>query len=315
MPSHFTNRSSARDFLIRRALKRIVDGGCPVCVVLKSAVGIVVVLFAFREMFEDLFHPSKSGAISDWLGRAIFRLFRRRRAVLPTAGPLTVLIVIFTWALLLVVGFALIYWAVFPGDFQLKTANRPTQLDGFWWCFYYSLETLTTLGLGDIEPNPNWLRILSGCQTLVGFSMVTASITWIVLLYPALSRARTLARKTHTLLEAEKVTGVPVVSCGMHLLVAGLAEEVIHTGVDLVHFPILFYFYSDDPRASIPHALFPLLELAKRGSEAGRDDLVRFASVALHDALRDLAEKVAERLHLEERRPGAVFRDFMERHG
>jgi hypothetical protein len=280
----------------------------------KVAVGLVIVTFVVREMLQDLFHPTRSGALGEWVGSGFFRLFRRWKSLLPTAGPATVVTVILLWAVLLAVGFAFIYWSVFPQNFTLKTANLPDKWNEFWWCIYYSLEMLTTLGLGDIQPNPNWLRIVSATHTLIGFSLVTASITWIVLLFPALSRMRTLARKSATLDDAERATGVSPLSPGMHLLIAGLAEEVIRTRVDLVHFPILFYFYAEDPRASLAHAVQPLTTLARRGCNLNSDPLVRFASHALQVALNDLADHLGERLELEDRSPDSAFGRFVEMH-
>ncbi len=203
----------------------------------KIALGAAIVLFAVREMFNDLFHPTQSGALSEWIASRLFRLYRHWPSLLPTSGPLSIAVVIFTWAMLLATGFALIYWATFPADYALHTATQPGGAERFWWSFYYSLEMLTTLGLGDIEPNPTWLKLLSAGHTLLGFSFVTASITWIVLVFPALRRMRTLARKAMTLSQAEKTTGVRVASRGMHVVLAGLAEAVIQQRVDFIHFP------------------------------------------------------------------------------
>src|SRR5690242_12826637 len=264
-------------------------------------------------MFNDLFHPTQSGALSEWIAGRVFRLCRRSPGLLPTAGPLSIVLVIFTWAFLVTTGFALIYWAAFPADYQLKTGTAPSNADHWWWSFYYSLEMMTTLGLGDIQPNPTWLKILSACHTLIGFSFVTASITWIVLVFPALRRVRTLSRKAITLAEAEERTGVCVTAAGMHMILAGLAEEVIQSRVDLIHFPILFYFYSEDRRASMPDALFPLMRFARAGEQGG-DALVRLAATGLHIALRDVAELVGNRLKCRNREPEAVFKAYQELH-
>jgi hypothetical protein len=281
---------------------------------MKTAVGAAIVLFAIREMFHDLFHPSRSGALSDWVASGTFRFFRRWPRMLPTAGPLALSLSISLWVMLLVVGFALIYWAVFPAAYQFQSPPPPGGWAGWWWSFYYSLEMLTTLGLGDIQALPTWLKVLSACHTLIGFSLITASITWIVLVFPALGRIRTLARKAITLNDAELSTGVPVVSAGMHVVVAGLAEQTIQCRVDLVHFPILFYFAADDARASLPHALFALMRFAGEGEGAGRDDLVRLSAAGLRTALGDLADLIADRLECRDRSPGAVFKAFRELH-
>jgi hypothetical protein len=279
----------------------------------KVVLGAAVVVFAVREMFNDLFHPTQSGALSEWIGSRIFRLFRHWPSMLATAGPLSIAVSIAVWAMLLTTGFALIYWAFFPAAFALRTATQPAGADHWWWSAYYSLEMLTTLGLGDLQPNPTWLKLLSAAHTLIGFSLVTASITWIVLIFPALRRIRTLSRQAGTLEEAERRTGVPVVS-DMHVVLSGLAESVIQSRVDLIHFPLLFYFYSADDRASLPCALFPLQRYAEEGSEPGRDPLVRLAATALRVALEDLAALIGDRLKCRDREPMAVFRAFADLH-
>lgn len=280
----------------------------------KVLIGAGVTGFALVQIFRDLFHPTESGALSEWIGDGLFRLFRRWPSILPSAGPLAVLIVIFSWAALLVLGFTFFYWAAFPENFNLKTVNQPAGFDNFWWCLYYSLEMLTTLGLGDIQPIPNWLRIFSGTHTLIGFSLVTASLTWIVVLFPALSRMRTLARKASAMAEAEQKTNVPVTSPGMHEFIAVLAEDVIRTRVDLVHFPILFYFYSQDRRASLPFALTLLAGMAARGIEPDRDPLVRLSATALGEALDALANNLGERLNLTDCSIENVLPRFSELH-
>src|ERR1051325_2610331 len=99
----------------------------------KVAAGAVIVVFTVREMFNDLFHPTQSGAMSEWIGSGLFRLLKRWPSMLPSSGPLTIAAVIFTWALLLAVGFALIYWEWFPGAYDFQTATRPGPKDGFAW--------------------------------------------------------------------------------------------------------------------------------------------------------------------------------------
>jgi hypothetical protein len=93
-----------------------------------------------------------------------------------------------------------------------------------------------------------------------------------------------------------------------------LVEQVIQARVDLVHFPLLFYFYAADPRASLPCALFPLMRFAKEGVEADREDLVRLAANGLSIALDDLADLIGDRLECEDRSPDVVFQKFVELH-
>jgi hypothetical protein len=162
---------------------------------LKATAGIVILAFAFREIFQDLFHPTRTGSLSDFVGRTLFRFLRRRPSTLSLAGPLSLIVVILSWAFAQAVGFALLYWIGFPGQFQTLSGTGPATGNGFWLMLYFSLQVMTTLGFGDLLPTAGWLRGLATFQALSGLALVTASVSWIVLRYPALARMRTLARR------------------------------------------------------------------------------------------------------------------------
>jgi Ion channel len=283
---------------------RVCSAGC----------GVLIVAFAFRETFKDLFHPTRTGTLSDFVGRTLFRLFRTGTPALSLAGPLSLVVVILCWAFLQALGFALIYWAGFPAQFQFANTEN-VGWHGFWLMLYFSLQAMTTVGLGDVTPKTDWLRILVAFQALAGVALVTASVSWIVLLYPALGRMRTLARHVSTLARAEQKTSVAVVSGEAQFLLDDLASDVIRTRVDLIHFPIIYYFYSGHARSSLPESLPHLVRFALLGSNAEKPERVRLASAALREALNDLAEVLAQRLRRADTKdPEAVFRAYAEEH-
>ncbi len=276
--------------------------------------GVLILAFTFNQIFQDLFHPTQSGALSEWIGRTTFRLFRRRPSTLSIAGPLTLVIVILLWATLQAVGFALLYWASFPWAFHFLS-HPANGTGGFWTVLYFSVQVMTTLGLGDLLPTAAWLRILVSIQALVGFALLTASVSSIVLIYPPLSRMRTLARFTETLLEASKRTGIEVVSPDAQDLLNGLAVNVIQARVDFIHFPILYYFHADRRRSSLARALPNLLCFAEQGLKRDTSEQVRLASATLQTALEDLAQVLSNRfVHLEPNDPAEVFRAYAEDH-
>ncbi len=276
--------------------------------------GICVLIFAFREIFQDLFHPTQSGTFSDWVGRTSFRVFRHWPSLLSLAGPLTLVIVIFSWAVLQAVGFALIYWVAFPSGFEFPNTPPPAGA-GFGTMLYFSVQVMTTLGLGDLLPLHSWLRVLVSLQALTGFALLTASVSSIVLIYPALARMRCLARRTETLLQAAQKSGIDVVSGDAEYLLGGLAVDVIRTRVDFIHFPVIYYFHSDHRRSSLAHSLPHLLRFAETGSRPDAPEAVRFASAALHTALEDLAHTLASRfLHADCTDPASIFRAYAKDH-
>jgi Ion channel len=278
--------------------------------------GVLIIAFAFTEIFQDLFHPTHTGSLSDWIGRSLFRLFRRWPRALSSAGPLTVVLVIFCWALLQGLGFALIYWYAFPDGFRLMNReDAHSAAGGFWTMFYFSIQVMTTLGLGDVMPKVDWLRILATLQALIGLALLTASVSSIVLIYPALGRMRALARRTTILIRASKETGIGFVSPDAAAAIAELANAVIQARVDFIHFPIVYYFHSDHRRSSLAAALPKLLDFAKAGAHAESAERLRLAAAVLHAALEDLAALLNERfLHTKSKDPALVFRAYAKDH-
>nr|WP_281360133.1 potassium channel family protein [Isoptericola halotolerans] len=55
---------------------------------------------------------------------------------------------------------------------------------------YLSLVSLTTVGYGDITPLTPWLRIAAPVEGLLGFALLTAAVSWVLQVYPALTRRR-----------------------------------------------------------------------------------------------------------------------------
>ena len=253
-----------------------------------AVTGVVVIGLMMSEVFKDLFHPSDSSALTDWLGRRLFNLFRPHRPLLTLAGPLTVVVVILVWVTVLVIGFALVYYQWYPDGFRTSLGVVPAPAPRLWTALYFSFETLVTLGYGDLVPNDLALRFISVFESLIGFGLLTASVSSIVLLYPALSRLRLLALEVAQLTASEEYAGISVAASGSHEVVFGLAQQVTSTVVDLVHFPVIYYFAARDPTASIARWTLWLDRLACDGRQ-DRSPAMRMAAGALDCALDDLA--------------------------
>ena len=277
--------------------------------------GCLIIAFAFTEIFQDLFHPTHTGSLSDWIGRTVFRVFRRWPRALSSAGPLTIVLVVLCWALLQAIGFALIYMAGFPDGFRLINHADADGGHSFGIMLYFSLQVMTTLGLGDVMPIAYWLRIIVTLQALIGLALLTASVSSIVLIYPALGRVRLLSRRTTILNRAAKDTGIDIISGDVDDLLADLANCVIQTRVDFIHFPIIYYFHSDHRRSSLAAALPRLMHFAETGSRLEAPERVRLTAATLREGLEDLAALLDERfLHTGSIDPAVVFRAYAKDH-
>src|SRR4051794_27957118 len=97
---------------------------------LSTIAGAVLVLVALRDVFDVLFNESGRAVLAHLVTRSVWRPFRllarRRRAIFSLAGPFALLAVVATWALLLIVGWALIFWPHMPDGFTLASGVDPS---------------------------------------------------------------------------------------------------------------------------------------------------------------------------------------------
>jgi hypothetical protein len=255
-----------------------------------SIAGVLVVCGTLREIFRDLFQPSGSGALSSILGRSLFGLGKRIRWLLPISGPLTIVVAIAVWTALITIGFGLIYWPHFPQDFQ-QPAPQPQSLSGrLCSVLYFSLVSLTTLASDGLSAQGAWLQLCTALESLIGIGLVTASVTWIVLIYPALGRMRIIARWASILTRAREKPGHDQFSPVDPNLLRDFAQRIIRARIDFIHFPLIYYFHADTEGSSLAHALRGLLEMTEEALAEGREENIQFAAVTLEIALADLAE-------------------------
>jgi hypothetical protein len=267
-----------------------------------SLLGACLILFALRDIFDTLFHPSGKGMLSRALPRPLWRGVRRVSAqyalVRELCGPVTLLAVIGSWAALLVVGWALVLWPYLPEGFLLAPGLDPATHGGFFDALYLSLVTLTTLGYGDIAPTNGWLRILVPLEAMVGFGLLTASLSWVISLYPAFSRHRSLAHEISLVREAESETGIGVKqmdALAAELMLSNLTSQLVAVQSDLVHFPISYYFRSSNERFELSAVMPCLLRLAEEGDDENCSPGVRLRAIMLRSAIDDFSATVGSR--------------------
>jgi voltage-gated potassium channel Kch len=272
---------------------------------LAMLLGAGLIFVALRDIFDTLFHPSERGKVCGAVMRITWRGFRwfavrrpKGLGAIELAGLGALLAVILSWSALLAVGWALVLWPHLPDGFLFATGLDPSNERGFVDALYLSLVTLTTLGYGDIVPTSGWLRALVPLEALVGFGLLTASISWVLSLYPALSRQRSLAHEISVMREAGLKTGIGLRQ--MDAETAGqvlkeLTSQLINVRADFSQFPITYYFHSSDERFALSAAMPYLVRLAEKGGSADCPPAVRLRAAALREAIDDFSTTVASR--------------------
>jgi hypothetical protein len=107
---------------------------------------------------------------------------KRRRTFLSVYGPLSILVLISLWAIGLILGFALVYWAL-----ETPLSGKDEGM-GFGGYAYFSGVTFFTLGYGDVTPVRPFGRFLAVLETGIGFGFLAVVISYLPVLYQAFSR-------------------------------------------------------------------------------------------------------------------------------
>ncbi len=264
-----------------------------------TLVGATILALTYFDIWATVLHPGIESPLSNRFHRLSWRLLRVGSRVFPRpewllhAGlPLLVAGLISLWLLLLLCGFALLYypWLGDPGAF-----DTPPDVTGTWFdALYVSGTTLFTLGYGDITPLTKWLRTLALIEAGSGMATVSLAVAYVLAVYPTLSRLNIRA----TALDAEvagQVSGLPLLrryllddgrwNSGLEDRLRELALELLELTENHEAHPILYYSHPPRVQQSILRMLLivqRLIGLLRYGLSPERHgDLVQNPQILL----------------------------------
>lgn len=280
--------------------------------------GIVLILSVLWDAFETIILPRRVSRrfrltrlfyqATWWPWRAIAR---RRRAGNPREnflsifGPLSLLLLLVTWAVSLVFGFGLLHWGL-GSNLLVHSGFGGLEKD-----LYFSATTFVTLGLGDIVPSSASARLLTFLESGIGFGFLALVIGYLPTLFQSFSRREV----NISLLDAR--AGSPPSAAelirrhegqeGSEALAVLLAEWEVWSADILeiqVSFPVLMYYRSQHDNESWVGGLTTVLDvcaLVIAGMENAPLRPARLTFAMARHAVVDLARI----FHLEPRRPPA----------
>jgi hypothetical protein len=236
--------------------------------------GIILIAVVLWDAFETVVFPrrvTRRFRLARLFYRNTWRLWRSfARVLLPRKsrenflsyyGPLSLLLLIGFWALMLVTGFALLYWT------ENSAIKTPEGLVSFGASLYFSGTTFFTLGLGDITPLTGLARALIGLEAGMGFGFLAIVISYL----PAVNQSFSRREVNISLLDAR--AGSPPTAGEMlrrHAqdnaleALTPLLHEWERWSADLLEshlsFPMLAYFRSQHDNQSWLAALTTVLD-------------------------------------------------------
>jgi len=184
-----------------------------------------------------------------------------RNSFLSFFGPLSILMLISAWAMVLIVGFALLQWSL---GSSLRSSGEELRFPVY---LYFSGVTFFTLGFGDITPLDPLGRFLTVVETGIGFGFLAVVISYLPVLYQAFSHREV----TISLLDAR--AGSPPTAAQLLIRLARrrnfavldrFLEEWERWAAELleshVSFPVLSYYRSQHDNQSWLAALTAILD-------------------------------------------------------
>ena len=174
------------------------------------------------------------------------------------------------------------------------TASGNAQSD-----FARPLVTVATLGFGDIVPTSPWLRVAAPLEALFGFMLVTAAVSWVLQIYPALHRRRVLALQLSTLRQARRSdTSLAEIDSIPIDVLTTVAASIVEARNDFTQYGATYYFRDLEADASLAASLGYATDLAAEAA-ASTQSQVRLAGAMITAAVNSLAELLdQEFLHL-----------------
>lgn len=166
---------------------------------------VLLIIALLQDAFEAIILPrrvsqrfrlSRQFYTSTWLlwswGARKMRAGNRREFYLGYFGPLSLIVLLILWAVLLILSFALLQWGM------VSPLNVPAKQVGFGTYLYMSGVTFITLGFGDVVPLTGMGRLVAVLEAGTGFGFLALIIGYIPVIYQSFSR-----RETHiSLLDA-----------------------------------------------------------------------------------------------------------------
>ncbi|MDE3104665.1 MAG: two pore domain potassium channel family protein [Acidobacteriota bacterium] len=257
--------------------------------------------------------------------RAVASRVRNRRVreqLYSIYGPSSLILLLALWALLLVVGFALLYFALGSPFQDAMARQRDLPWGRMGTDLYVSGTTLFTLGLGDVLPLDPAVRLLIIVESGVGLGFVALVISYLPVLYQSFSRREVSialldarAGSPPTAAELLRRHGFEGGEVAMSELLAEWERWSAEILESHISYPLLCYYRSQHDNQSWLSALVAVLDscallITLTEGDATRQAQLTFAMArhalidlghvfSLEQRTRELAERCPDRLPAE----------------
>lgn len=235
--------------------------------------GTALVLVVIWEGFETIILPrsvTRGYRLTRGFYRTLWPAFSRlvgraprdrRQQLFAYFGPLSLPLLLVFWAMLLVIGFALLQYALPHG------LNRMEGMTRIQTALYGSGVTFFTLGYGDVTPHTNSSRFLAVSEAGLGFGFLAVVIGYLPVIYQAFSRRETIISLLDARASSPPTAGEMLRRHAAHGHMVGLipllrdweewASELLESHLS---YPVLTYYRSQHDHQSWLAALTAMMD-------------------------------------------------------
>ncbi len=227
---------------------------------LEQIAGSLLVCLVLLDVFMTVLYARiGSGILSRLLGQSVWRSFRaaarpfvrHRGTILSFCGPVILVLLVVLWTFLLMLGTGMVMHPYLGTS--VRTSSGPTPTD-FVSALYAGGNSVSIIGSSSFNPETAPLRLFFLFNSIVGVSLVSLTLTYLMQIYNALQRRNTLGLRIHTLTgcTADAADLVAAVGPAGHFDsgytdLSAIASDVVAAKEAHHFYPVLFYFRFSSP--------------------------------------------------------------------
>lgn len=230
----------------------------------EQAAGALLMLLVLLDVFLTvLYARANTGIISPRLARLVWWLFRTlskpfgglRGTILSFCGPSILVMLVLVWSFALALGAGLIIHPKLGTSVRAESGETPTD---FMTAVYAGGSSISIVGASNFSPHTGGFRLIYLFNSLVGMSVTSLTLTYLMQVYTALHRRNTLGLNVH-LASAETGDAAELIAglgpggkfdAGYSNL-SEAAKDMSQAKESHHFYPVLFYFRFREPYYSV----------------------------------------------------------------
>ena len=260
---------------------------------LEQVVGCALILIILLDIFLTVLYARiDTSIIGSRVEQLIWAAFvkaskvfgSRQGAVLSFCGPVILVLLVGVWALGLTLGAALIMHPELGTSIRATNGETPTD---FVAAMYAGGTSMAIVGASDFTPHTSPTRLLFLFNSLIGMSVMSLTLTYLMQVYTALQRRNVLAMNIHFLSGCTGDAAELLARLGPQGQFSSGYTNLSQLGVEMTmakeahHFyPVLFYFRFSDPYHSVSRSTLVALDTVSLIKSALDDQKYRWLKEA-----------------------------------